>query len=86
MKKTFIDLIEVSGESSIVEVSTSENIAGKTLKDLNLKALYGINIIALCRDHGGKTNIAQVAEDVIQVDDIIVAIGDNKHLKKLEWI
>lgn len=83
---TIIDLIEVSDEYSVVEVSAPENMVGKTLKDLNLRALYGISIIALRRNHGDKTNIAPVAEDVIQADDIIVAVGDNKGLKKLEWI
>lgn len=83
---TIIDLIEVSEEYSVVEVSAPENMVGKTLKDLNLRARYGISIIALRRNHGDKTNIAPVAEDVIKADDIIVAVGDNKDLKKLEWI
>jgi trk system potassium uptake protein len=83
---TIIDLIEVSDQYSVVEVSAPADMVGKSLKDLDLRARFGISVIALRRNHGGRTNIAPVAEDMIESEDIIVAVGDNKNLKKLEWI
>jgi len=82
---TIIDMIELSDDYSVVEVNAPEEMVGKSLKELNLRARYGISIIALRRNNGNKTIISPVAEDVIEKEDIIVAIGENKYLKKMEW-
>ncbi len=83
---TIIDMIELSDEYSVVEVSAPDDMVGKTLKEIDLRARFGISVIALRRDSEGNTHISPVAEDVIKAGDIIVAVGDNKALKKLEWI
>lgn len=82
---TIIDLIELSEEYSVVEVTAPENMVNKTLKELDLRARYGITVIALRRKNGNKTNISPDAEDKVLPGDIIVAVGENKFLKKLEW-
>jgi len=83
---TIIDMIELSDYYSVVEVSAPEEMIGQSLLKLNLRARYGVSVIALRRNNGGQTIISPVAEDLIQADDIIVAIGENKQLKKLGWI
>lgn len=83
---TIIDMIELSDYYSVVEVSAPEEMIGQTLLKLNLRARYGVSVIALRRINGGQTIISPVAEDLIEADDIIVAIGENKQLKKLGWI
>ncbi len=83
---SIIDLIELSEDYSVVEVSAPAEMAGKTLKELDLRSRYGVSVIALRRNHEGKNIISPVAEDVIKHNDIIVAIGENKCLKKVDWI
>jgi len=83
---TIIDMIELSDDYSVVEVNAPEEMIGKSLKELDLRARYGISIIALRRNNGENTIISPVAEDVIETEDIIVAIGENKALKKMEWV
>jgi trk system potassium uptake protein len=83
---TIIDMIELSDEYSVVEVTAPEDMVGRSLKEIDFRAHYGISIIALRRTNGEQTNIFPVAEDIIKEEDIIVAVGDNKALKKLEWI
>lgn len=83
---TIIDMIELSDYYSVVEVSAPEEMIGQTLLKLNLRARYGVSVIALRRSNSGQTIISPVAEDLIEAGDIIVAIGENKHLKKLGWI
>lgn len=83
---TIIDMIELSDEYSVVEVKAPEEMVGKTLIELNLRARYGISVIAFRRNNGGKTNISPIAEDVVEANDIIVAIGENKHLQKIGWV
>jgi trk system potassium uptake protein TrkA len=80
-----VDLIELSSNSNVVEVSAPEEMVGRSLKELNLRARFGINVIAL-RSIDGKTNISPGAEDRIKKGDLIVAVGDNKALKKMGWI
>ncbi len=82
---TIIDMIELSDDYSVVEVKAPAEMVGKTLLELNLRARYGISVIALRRSNGGATNISPLAEDVVKTDDIIVAIGENRGLHKLEW-
>ena len=85
ISKNIIDLIELSSDYSVVEVSTPEKMAGKTMQELNLRAKYGINVIAI-RGENGQTNIAPGADDRLNPKDIIVAIGANKNLREMGWI
>ncbi|MFO8191508.1 MAG: TrkA family potassium uptake protein [Bacillota bacterium] len=83
---TIIDMIELSDDYSVVEVNAPDDMVGKSLKELNLRARYGVSIIALRRADEKETNISPIAEDIIKENDIVVAIGENKALQKLEWI
>ncbi len=83
---TIIDMIELSDEYSVVEVKAPADMIGKTLLELNLRARYGVSVIAFRRNKVGKTNISPIAEDVVEANDIIVAIGENKSLHKLDWV
>lgn len=85
ISENIIDLIELSPDYSVVEVTAGSDMVGQSLKELNLRARFGVNIIALrCPD--GTTNISPGSDDKIVKDDIMVAVGDNKSLKKLGWI
>ncbi len=80
-----VDLIELSTNSSVVEIPAPAEMIGRSLQELNLRARFGINVIAL-RNKEGKTNISPGAEDKINEHDLIVAVGDIKALKKMGWI
>lgn len=77
-----LDYIELSEEYSIAEILSSEKMIGKTLIDLNIRAKYNCNIIAL--KNTDYMNVAPNADDVIHEDDVMVVIGHNKDLKKFE--
>ena len=83
---TVIDLIELSKDYSVVEVKAPDFMVGKTLSELELRARYGVSVVALRRNNGLKSTLSPVANDIIKADDLIVAIGENKHLQKLGWI
>ena len=83
---TIIDMIELSDDYSVVEVTAPDEMIGKSLLELDLRARYGISVIALRRENGGKINLSPMADDLVQKNDIIVAIGDNKYLHKLGWL
>lgn len=77
-----LDYIELSEDHSIVEMRASSLMIGKNLKELDIRARFGCNVMAI--KNNGKTNISPYAEDRIQGGDILVIVGHNNHLKNLE--
>ena len=47
MTNNVLDYLELSEEHSIMEIKANEILAGSTLIDLDIRAKYGINIVAL---------------------------------------
>ncbi|WP_339060005.1 TrkA family potassium uptake protein [Tepidibacillus marianensis] len=77
-----LDFIELSDEYSIFEIIASEKLAGKDLVNLNIRARFGCNVMAI--KNTDKINIAPSAKDVIHEGDIMVVIGHNDDLKKFQ--
>lgn len=77
-----LDYIELAPDYSVVEVIALEEWVGKSLKDLNIRARYGINVMAI--KNGLDINIAVDADEVIKEGDVLVVIGHNDDLEKIE--
>lgn len=77
-----LDYIELSEEYSIVELPAPASWIGKTLKELNVRAKLGVNILAVRR--GGKMDISPAAEFSFEREDIVVVLGDAKALKAVQ--
>jgi trk system potassium uptake protein TrkA len=76
-----LDFIELSPDYSIIEITVPQQWEGKSLRELNIRANYGINIMAI--KNGTQINISPKADDVIKHDDILVVIGSNEDLNKV---
>ena len=79
---SILDFIELSREYGIAELPTPAHWAGKTLRELNVRAKYGVNIIAL--KSGSKVNVSPAADAVLQADAVLVVVGSNEQLAKLK--
>lgn len=77
-----LDYIELSEEYGIVEVPAPDPWKGKSLKELNVRAKLGVNILAVRR--GGKINVSPAADFAIAGGDILVVLGDSTALKKVQ--
>ena len=77
-----LDYIELSDEYGIAEVPAPKAWLEKSLKDLNVRAKLGVNIIAIRR--GGKLNVSPAADFAFQNGDIVVVLGDNKALEAVQ--
>lgn len=84
VSSNILDYIELSADYSIAEIQSPEEWHGKSLKELSLRAKYGINVVALKGDND--INVSPVADDVISVGDIVVAIGGADELARLEMM
>jgi trk system potassium uptake protein TrkA len=77
-----LDFIELSSDYSIVEMAALDEWQGKTLKDLDFRRKYGLNVIAIKRN--GEMNVSPRAEEKIEENDVLVVIGDNERITRLE--
>ena len=77
-----LDYIELSEDFGILDVPAPKSWQGKTIRELNVRAKLGVNIIAVEND--GKTNVSPAADYVIQPGDTMVVLGDNIALEKVQ--
>ena len=83
VSSNILDYIELAPEYSLVEIASNPDWETKNLRQLNIRAKYGVNVIAIKRENG-KVNVAPQAEDVVQKNDILVVIGNNDDIKRIE--
>ena len=69
-----LEFIELSTDYGIVEVPAPQKWVGKNLRELNIRAKMGVNIIAIRTSHG--VTISPSAEHVIDSHDVLVILGD----------
>ena len=77
-----LDYIELSEDFGILDVPAPKSWIGKMLRELNVRAKLGVNIIAV--ENGGKTNVSPAADYVICQGDTVVVLGDNIALEKVQ--
>lgn len=77
-----LDYIELSADYSIMEVTALDEWENRSLKELNMRSNYGINIMAIKR--GNDINIAPSADEVIKHGDVLVVIGGTEDIKNIE--
>ena len=77
-----LDYIELSEDYGIVEIPSPRDWHDKTLKELNVRAKLGVNILAIRR--GGKINVSPAADFLICEGDIMVVLGDTLALEKVQ--
>ena len=77
-----LDYIELSDDYGIVEVPAPKSWYDQTLKDLDVRAKLGVNIIAVENDK--KTNVSPSADYQIVPGDVMVVLGDNYALEAVQ--
>ena len=77
-----LDYIELSGDHGIIELPAPKSWQGKTLKELNVRAKLGVNIIAV--KHGGEINVSPSADYGVKNGDVMVVLGDTIALEKVQ--
>ncbi|MDI6772515.1 MAG: TrkA family potassium uptake protein [bacterium] len=77
-----LDYIEISPTFSIEELSVPERLVGQTLGRLDLKARFGVSVLLIRRD--SQLLISPDPEIGLQAGDVLVVVGENRQLTKLE--
>ena len=77
-----LDYIELSDDYGIVDVPAPKSWVGKNLRELNVRAKLGVNILAV--ERGEKINVSPSADFVIEAGDVMVILGDNQALSRVQ--
>jgi trk system potassium uptake protein TrkA len=92
--KSLLDISYISETTAAAKISVPSSFAGKTLGKLNLRARFGINVVAIHRmvETQGKEGpllqekvISNIpgAETIIEPNDILVVIGETQDLDRV---
>jgi len=79
-----LDYIELSPNLSLVEVAAPRSLQGRSLAEANLRALYGVNVVAMKR--GSQIIVPPQPGEIISEHDILIVVGGNAGIQKLEEI
>lgn len=77
-----LDYVELSSNYSIVEIEAVPKWYGKTLGELDMRVKHGLNVMAIKRKDS--VVISPSADDIILEKDVLVVIGENKDIEKME--
>lgn len=76
------DYFELSDDYGIIEYEVSENWIGKSIRELQLRSEFNVNVIAIRR--AKDLIVRHVAEEVLNRNDIIIFFGSDDDLKQIQ--
>jgi trk system potassium uptake protein TrkA len=91
-----LEQVSISEDSSIIEIVCPKEFLGKSLRKANLRAAYGVNVIAIKKKlevmtkFGEKKTLEEKVDfspnpdELLKEDDILVVIGKNSNLDRLK--
>ncbi len=77
-----LDYIELASDYSLVELTAIPEWVGKSLGQLDMRREFGLNVVAI--KHNDEILISPKGDDVINQDDVLVVIGKNSDIRRLE--
>ncbi|SDS21580.1 trk system potassium uptake protein TrkA [Paenibacillaceae bacterium GAS479] len=77
-----LDFIELTPEHGIIEIEAPDAMIGRTLKQLDLRARHQCNVLGI--KNNGKMDITPSPDHVIGREDVLVIVGSNKDILRLE--
>ena len=76
-----IDYMDLSAKHSLMELEAIDEWVGRTLKQSNIRNRYKINVVAI---RSGKVlRVAPGSDDIIHDGDVLVVIGENTDLERV---
>lgn len=74
------DYIELSDDYAIFEVSIPESWVGKSIKEIDIRKIHNINILAIKQN--GKMNMYITPDTRFTAEETILVLGQNKDIHK----
>lgn len=77
-----LDFIELSKDYGIVELSIPENWVGKTIREADVRAKYGVNVLAL--KQADKLQVSPAADCTFEKGSIAVVLGTTEQIARMQ--
>ncbi len=84
VSQNIVDLIDLDDEYSIIEMKCPLKWTKKSLRELNLRTQYGINVLGIRKNPKERLSISPSADYVLEDDDQLMVIADNQMIEKIE--
>lgn len=82
MSNNVLDYLELSDEHSIMEIKANDQLEGHTIIGLDIRARYGITIVAIKREMD--IIVSPQADEVIHEGDVLIVIGADADINRFE--
>lgn len=79
-----LDYIELSDRCGIAEIRTPAPWVGKNLREINVRAKYGVTVIAIRQD--GEIKVSLNPDDLLLESDVLVILGENDRLSTVQML
>lgn len=85
-KPNILDFIPLSDAYSLVQIEPPKEFIGKSIQELNLRAKYGVHIVAIKEDGPEDFILIPTPDYIISEKSIMILLGTSADLKKVKPI
>ena len=82
-KNDVLEYFNLSDEFSIVEIKVPKKWVGHSIKELEIRKKYGVNVIATCDNSNNNFEIFTDPDRIFRDGEKIVIVGNNSDIEKL---
>jgi len=86
LRNNIVDLVELEGGYSVVEMMAPSLWIGKTVKSLNVRAVYDFNIIGIRKLGEEKLKMSIDPDAVIEEGDHFLLVANTKNIEHFDYI
>ncbi len=79
-----LDYMELSKEYNLEELVVPAKMAGKSIRELDIRAKFKVNVISILRQ--GYLIVSPSPDELLQHEDLLVVIGKRKDLEKFSSV
>lgn len=80
--ESLVDFLELPGGHRLIEIRTPKSLAGRSLRELDIRARFGCIVAGFQR--GEETHIAPDPNAVLEAGDLLFVIGSTEDLERLQ--
>lgn len=84
LSKNIIEMVDIDDDYSMVELETPTSWVGKSLRELDVRNRYGVNVLGVRRPENRKLYISPAADYVMNKNDHLVVIADTETYARLD--
>lgn len=85
MSRNIVDMIDIDDEYSIIEIAAPNAWVGKTIKELDARARYGVNILGVRKRENDHLNLSADANYLVEEMDRFLVIAETAKFEQLEY-